>query len=140
MPPLDDLIERLELAAAELRGGELAPERAAALVDECARLAAEAGAAAGPRRPRRRDRRRRPRGSWHSSERAGYPEHLREEVEAYLAGLRFADEPAAAGLEEAMRYSLLAGGKRIRPVLALATAKAIGPRRPTCSRWRPRSS
>ena len=25
-----------------------------------------------------------------------------------------------------MRYSLLAGGKRIRPVLALATAKAIG--------------
>jgi geranylgeranyl diphosphate synthase type II len=56
----------------------------------------------------------------------GYPEHLREEVEAYLAGLRFADEPAAAGLEEAMRYSLLAGGKRIRPVLALATARALG--------------
>ena len=25
-----------------------------------------------------------------------------------------------------MRYSLLAGGKRIRPVLAMATAKAIG--------------
>ena len=25
-----------------------------------------------------------------------------------------------------MRYSLLAGGKRIRPVLALATATAIG--------------
>src|SRR4051812_9993877 len=25
-----------------------------------------------------------------------------------------------------MRYSLLAGGKRIRPVLALATARAIG--------------
>jgi hypothetical protein len=44
MPPLEELIERLELTAAELRGGELAPERAAALVDECARLAAEAGA------------------------------------------------------------------------------------------------
>src|SRR4051812_49674738 len=29
-----------------------------------------------------------------------------------------------------MRYSLLAGGKRIRPVLALATARAIG-REPT---------
>jgi geranylgeranyl diphosphate synthase, type II len=57
---------------------------------------------------------------------AGYPDHLREEVETYLAGLRFADEPAAAGLEEAMRYSLLAGGKRIRPVLALATARALG--------------
>ena len=25
-----------------------------------------------------------------------------------------------------MRYSLLAGGKRIRPVLALATAEALG--------------
>ena len=57
--------------------------------------------------------------------RAVYPEHLREQVESYLAGLRFATEPAAQGLEEAMRYSLLAGGKRIRPVLALATAKAL---------------
>jgi geranylgeranyl diphosphate synthase type II len=57
---------------------------------------------------------------------AAYPEYLRAQVEDYLAGLRFAREPAAAGLEEAMRYSLLAGGKRIRPVLALATAAAIG--------------
>ena len=55
-----------------------------------------------------------------------YPDHLRTEVEDYLAGLRFAREPAAEGLEEAMRYSLLAGGKRIRPVLALATADALG--------------
>ena len=55
-----------------------------------------------------------------------YPDHLRAEVEAYLAGLRFSSEPATDGLEEAMRYSLLAGGKRIRPVLALATAHAIG--------------
>lgn len=43
-PRLDDLIERLERVAAELRGGELAPDRAASLVDECARLAAEASA------------------------------------------------------------------------------------------------
>jgi geranylgeranyl diphosphate synthase type II len=56
----------------------------------------------------------------------GYPEHLRVQVEDYLTKLRFAREPASAGLEEAMRYSLLAGGKRIRPVLALATAAAIG--------------
>jgi geranylgeranyl diphosphate synthase type II len=55
-----------------------------------------------------------------------YPEGLQTLAEDYLAGLRFAHEPAAAGLEEAMRYSLLAGGKRIRPVLALATAKALG--------------
>jgi geranylgeranyl diphosphate synthase type II len=57
---------------------------------------------------------------------AVYPEHLRATVDAYLAGLRFSDEPATAGLVEAMRYSLLAGGKRIRPVLALATARALG--------------
>jgi geranylgeranyl diphosphate synthase type II len=55
-----------------------------------------------------------------------YPDHLRAEVESYLAELRFSHEPASAGLEEAMRYSLLAGGKRIRPVLALATASAVG--------------
>jgi geranylgeranyl diphosphate synthase, type II len=55
-----------------------------------------------------------------------YPESLREEVELYLAEMRFSEEALTAGLEEAMRYSLLAGGKRIRPVLALATARAIG--------------
>lgn len=39
---LDRLTERLERAAAELRSGTLAPERAAAVVDDCARLAGEA--------------------------------------------------------------------------------------------------
>jgi exonuclease VII small subunit len=42
--PLDTVVEKLERAAAELRTGTLDPARAAALVDECARLAAEAGA------------------------------------------------------------------------------------------------
>jgi geranylgeranyl diphosphate synthase type II len=55
-----------------------------------------------------------------------YPEDLRELVDAYLAELRFSPADDTAGLEEAMRYSLLAGGKRIRPVLALATARSIG--------------
>jgi geranylgeranyl diphosphate synthase, type II len=57
---------------------------------------------------------------------AGYPDHLRAEVERYLHQLRFSEEALTRGLEEAMRYSLLAGGKRIRPVLALATARAVG--------------
>ena len=57
---------------------------------------------------------------------ANYPEHLRLEVERYLETLHFTADPAVQGLEEAMRYSLLAGGKRTRPVLALATAEAIG--------------
>ena len=39
---------------------------------------------------------------------------------------RSAPSRASERLEEAMRYSLLAGGKRIRPVLALATAEALG--------------
>src|SRR5436309_4489173 len=57
---------------------------------------------------------------------ADYPDHLREAVEDYLEAMRFSSEALTAGLEEAMRYSLLAGGKRIRPVLALATARAVG--------------
>jgi geranylgeranyl diphosphate synthase, type II len=57
---------------------------------------------------------------------ATYPDHLRGEVERYLEGLSFSEESLTEGLEEAMRYSLLAGGKRIRPVLALATATAVG--------------
>jgi geranylgeranyl diphosphate synthase type II len=61
-----------------------------------------------------------------------YPDELREQVEAHLEQLRFPapSAPRTAGLEEAMRYSLLAGGKRIRPVLALATARAIGREEP----------
>jgi geranylgeranyl diphosphate synthase, type II len=55
-----------------------------------------------------------------------YPDDLRALVEDYLGEIRFGTEGATDGLEEAMRYSLLAGGKRIRPVLALATARALG--------------
>jgi geranylgeranyl diphosphate synthase, type II len=54
-----------------------------------------------------------------------YPTDLQRQVDTYLEGLHFASEPATARLDEAMRYSLLAGGKRIRPVLALATAEAL---------------
>jgi geranylgeranyl diphosphate synthase type II len=55
-----------------------------------------------------------------------YPEELRELVDAELERLRFPAPEPTAGLQEAMRYSLLAGGKRVRPVLALATARALG--------------
>jgi geranylgeranyl diphosphate synthase, type II len=51
---------------------------------------------------------------------------LQAQIEDYLQGLVFSREPRTAHLAEAMRYSLLAGGKRIRPVLALATAEALG--------------
>jgi geranylgeranyl diphosphate synthase type II len=55
-----------------------------------------------------------------------YPEDLRALVDSTLSGLSFSSADPTSGLEEAMRYSLLAGGKRVRPVLALATARALG--------------
>jgi geranylgeranyl diphosphate synthase type II len=55
-----------------------------------------------------------------------YPEDLRSMVDAALDRIHFSRVAPTAGLDEAMRYSLLAGGKRVRPVLALATARALG--------------
>ncbi len=56
-----------------------------------------------------------------------YPEDLRALVDdAARASCASPAPTPTAGLEEAMRYSLLAGGKRVRPVLALATARALG--------------
>jgi geranylgeranyl diphosphate synthase, type II len=52
------------------------------------------------------------------------PEDLRGLVDQHLGSLPFAAE--LGGLEDALRYSLLAGGKRIRPVLCLATGEALG--------------
>jgi geranylgeranyl diphosphate synthase, type II len=57
---------------------------------------------------------------------AAYPTELQQQVDAYLKELTFSHEAGTDGLEEAMSYSLLAGGKRIRPVLALATAQSLG--------------
>ncbi len=36
------------------------------------------------------------------------------------------DQPAVAGLGDAMRYSVLDGGKRLRPLLVLAASEAVG--------------
>ncbi len=41
---LDDLIAKLERAAEQLRSGELSPDAAATLVEDCAGLAGEAAA------------------------------------------------------------------------------------------------
>ncbi len=47
-------------------------------------------------------------------------------VEAALRRHAPREMPADAQIGKAMRYSLLAGGKRLRPVLALAAAEAVG--------------
>jgi geranylgeranyl diphosphate synthase, type II len=53
-------------------------------------------------------------------------ERHRRTFEEYLGGLRFTHEPRLAGLEEAMRYSMLAGGKRVRPTLCMEVAWVFG--------------
>jgi len=52
------------------------------------------------------------------------PDELRTLVEAYLEELAFSSE--LGGLEQALRYPLESGGKRIRPVLTLAVGEAAG--------------
>jgi geranylgeranyl diphosphate synthase, type II len=49
---------------------------------------------------------------------------LRALVESYLAELALT--PELGGLEASMRHALAGGGKRVRPVLCLATAEAAG--------------
>jgi geranylgeranyl diphosphate synthase type II len=51
-------------------------------------------------------------------------DELRDAVEAYLRSLSLHHD--LGGLEEALRYSLESGGKRIRPVLCLAVTEAAG--------------
>jgi geranylgeranyl diphosphate synthase type II len=51
-------------------------------------------------------------------------EELRALAEEFLTGLPFSEDLGA--LDEALRYSLLGGGKRIRPVLCLGTGEALG--------------
>jgi geranylgeranyl diphosphate synthase, type II len=52
------------------------------------------------------------------------PDELRALVEAYLAGLEW--WPELHGQAESMRYAVSMGGKRVRPVLALAVGEAVG--------------
>jgi geranylgeranyl diphosphate synthase type II len=51
-------------------------------------------------------------------------DELRELVESYLSELALT--PELGGLDESMRHALAGGGKRVRPVLCLATAEAAG--------------
>jgi geranylgeranyl diphosphate synthase type II len=53
-------------------------------------------------------------------------EEHRAQFEAYLEGLVFSEEPRLAGLVEAMRYSMLGGGKRVRPTLCMEVADVFG--------------
>src|SRR5205809_3952579 len=52
------------------------------------------------------------------------PEELRELAESYLGDLALT--PELHGQAESVRYALTMGGKRVRPVICLATAEAAG--------------
>ena len=52
------------------------------------------------------------------------PEALLAAIEGYLEELALT--PELGGLAEPMRYALAGGGKRIRPLLCLATGEALG--------------
>jgi geranylgeranyl diphosphate synthase type II len=60
-----------------------------------------------------------------------YLERRRKLVEQALARAVPAASVRPATIHKAMRYSLLAGGKRLRPILALAAAEACGAKDPT---------
>ncbi len=51
---------------------------------------------------------------------------MRAEVERALAEVEFPAPAGAERLAEAARYSLLGGGKRVRPILVMACAQALG--------------
>ncbi|MGH7250304.1 MAG: polyprenyl synthetase family protein [Nitrospiraceae bacterium] len=57
---------------------------------------------------------------------ASYLDWKREEVDRFLDTVVPSAQAAPATLHESMRYSLFAGGKRIRPILAMASAEAVG--------------
>jgi geranylgeranyl diphosphate synthase type II len=59
---------------------------------------------------------------------AGLSNYLNEQVQAIDEVLQQwvpAESTAPASIHQAMRYSLFAGGKRIRPILAIAAARAV---------------
>ena len=55
-----------------------------------------------------------------------YLEQKRMEVDRFLDSITPATSTPPSTLHESMRYSLMAGGKRVRPILAIAAAEAIG--------------
>jgi geranylgeranyl diphosphate synthase type II len=57
---------------------------------------------------------------------AAFPERLVRLVDEHLATLRWNGEPDLEPFDRALHYPLEAGGKRLRPVLLLATVEALG--------------
>src|SRR3989442_11426235 len=52
-------------------------------------------------------------------------EQKRQDVDRFLESAMPAEDAPPVTLHKAMRYSLFAGGKRVRPILAIAACEAI---------------
>ena len=61
-----------------------------------------------------------------ATELSAYLDARHAEVEAALASVLPSPPDCPAVVGDAMRYSLMAGGKRLRPILCLASADAVG--------------
>lgn len=55
-----------------------------------------------------------------------YLEQKRRDVDRFLESVMPPEDAPPANLHKAMRYSLFAGGKRVRPILAIAAHEALG--------------
>ena len=55
-----------------------------------------------------------------------YLEQKRNDVDRFLDSVMPSATTPPATLHDSMRYSLMAGGKRVRPILAMAAAEAVG--------------
>jgi len=64
-----------------------------------------------------------------STELKPYLKKLIAEVDAALDSYLPKEETAPKTIHKAMRYSIFAGGKRLRPIVCLATAEALGANR-----------
>jgi geranylgeranyl diphosphate synthase type II len=55
-----------------------------------------------------------------------YLEHKRQDVDRFLESVMPSESAPPANLHKAMRYSLFAGGKRVRPILTIAAYESLG--------------
>ena len=60
-----------------------------------------------------------------------YLEQKRQDVDRYLDSVMPPEDATPVNLHKAMRYSLFAGGKRVRPILTIAAYEALGGASPT---------
>ena len=105
----EQLLAQLEAARAKLEQTE-EPDAALELLDEIARLAREAHAEIERAK--------------HELDHEARPTSFASSSSAYLGGIELV--PELGDLAEAVRYGFEAGGKRVRPVICLATGEAAG--------------